>query len=75
MSRPSELAGRSGTLTLSLACATLLGSTGIGAEPCIKVDDNSFKCILEMTSVRQFQVDNLAGKLAETVAVATASTG
>jgi hypothetical protein len=44
-------------------------------EPEIKVTDESFKCITEMTKVRHFYVDNLAGNLAGTVAVATAGTG
>jgi hypothetical protein len=37
-----------------------------------KVDDSTFKCILKMTPVRHFFVDNLAGDLAGTVAVAQA---
>ncbi len=41
----------------------------------IKVDDNSFKCITEMTSVKHFYVDNLLGDVAETVKVANAGTG
>jgi hypothetical protein len=41
----------------------------------IKVDDSTFKCILKMTAVRQFFVDNLAGNLAGTVAVAQAGKG
>jgi hypothetical protein len=48
---------------------------GFAAEPGVKVDDNSFKCITQMTKVRHFYVDNLLGSLAETVAVATAGTG
>ena len=41
----------------------------------IKVDDNSFKCITEMTPVKQFFVDNLLGNLEGTVAVAKAGSG
>lgn len=41
----------------------------------IKVDDNSFKCITEMTPVRHFFVDNLLGNLDATVAVAKAGKG
>ena len=41
----------------------------------IKVDDSTFKCILKMTAVRGFFVDNLAGNLAGTVAVAQAGKG
>ena len=50
-------------------------NTGNADEPKVKVDDNSFKCITEMTQVRHFFVDNLLGNLAETVAVATAGKG
>src|SRR6185503_21151710 len=44
-------------------------------EPKMKVSDDSFRCITQMTHVRHFYVDNLAGNLAQTVAVATAGTG
>lgn len=45
------------------------------AEPRVPVDDKSFKCITEMTSVRHFYVDNLLGRLDETVAVAKSGKG
>ncbi len=63
---------------VSAAVAAVLFVWGVGAgatEGRVKVDDNSFKCISEMTKVRHFYVDNLSGKLAETVAVATAGKG
>lgn len=41
----------------------------------IKVDESTFKCILKMTPVRHFFVDNLAGNLAGTLAVAEADKG
>lgn len=41
----------------------------------IKVDDNSFKCITEMTPVKHFFVDNLLGNLEATVKVANAGAG
>jgi hypothetical protein len=41
----------------------------------VKVDDSTFKCILKMTAVRGFFVDNLAGNLAGAVAVAQAGKG
>ena len=41
----------------------------------LKVDDNSFKCITEMTPVRHFYVDNLLGNLTGTTAVASAGRG
>lgn len=57
----------------------LLGVVGAGAvadEPAVKVTDDSFKCIREMTHVRHFYVDNLQqDRLAETIAVATAGKG
>jgi hypothetical protein len=40
-----------------------------------KVDNSTFKCILHMTSVKHFFVDNLAGNVAGTVAVAKAGAG
>jgi len=44
-------------------------------EARVRVADDSFRCITQMTSVRHFYVDNLSGNLAETVAVATAGSG
>jgi hypothetical protein len=44
-------------------------------EPKVKVDDNSFKCITDMTPVRHFYVDNLLGNVEATVAVASAGKG
>jgi hypothetical protein len=41
----------------------------------VKVDDSTFKCILKMTAVRGFFVDNLAGNLAGAVAAAQAGKG
>ncbi|WP_193540154.1 hypothetical protein [Rhodopila globiformis] len=46
-----------------------------GAERAVKVDDGTFKCITDMTAVRHFYVDNLAGNLKGTVAVAEAGKG
>ncbi len=65
----------------SLACAVVLLSTGTAAgdsraaEPRVPVGDKSFKCITEMSSVRHFFVDNLLGRLEETLAVARAGKG
>jgi hypothetical protein len=44
-------------------------------EPKVKVDDNSFKCITDMTRVRHFYVDNLLGNVEATAAVANAGKG
>jgi hypothetical protein len=56
---------------------SLLGliTSSMAGEPKVKIGDNSFKCIQEMTQVRQFYVDNLLGNLEGTVAVAKAGTG
>ena len=40
-----------------------------------QIDAKSFRCITEMTHVRQFYVDNLLGNLDATVAVANSATG
>jgi hypothetical protein len=66
--------------TSGIALAMLVGASATivasrAADRPFNVDENSFKCITEMTKVRHFYVDNLRGKLAETVAVATAGTG
>ena len=41
----------------------------------VHVDANSFRCITQMTKVRQFYVDNLLGNLDATLAVANSATG
>lgn len=58
---------------LVASAATLVASRA--AERPFVVDDNSFKCITDMTKVRHFFVDNLRDKLADTVAVAQRGTG
>lgn len=45
------------------------------ADRQVKVDDNSFKCILNMQKVRHFYVDNLLGDIQGTVKVAQANKG
>ena len=40
-----------------------------------QIDAKSFRCITEMTHVRQFYVDNLLGNLDATLAVANSATG
>jgi hypothetical protein len=40
-----------------------------------QIDEKSFRCITEMTHVRQFYVDNLLGNLDATLAVANSATG
>src|SRR3974390_986326 len=58
-----------------LLAATDAEAADNASEPKLKVDNHSFKCITEMTPVRHFYVDNLAGNLEGTVAVAKAGRG
>ena len=46
-----------------------------GTTAAVPISDASFKCISDMTHVRHFYVDNLAGNLDGTVKVAQAATG
>jgi hypothetical protein len=39
------------------------------------IDGKSFQCITKMTKIRQFYVNNLLGKLGQTLAVANSATG
>ena len=60
----------------STSVAIVLGATyGWATEPKVKVDDNTFKCITDMTPVRHFYVDNLLGNLQGTLAVAEKDKG
>lgn len=52
-----------------------LSTAGMAEEPKVNVGDSTFKCIQDMTKVRQFYVDNLLGNLEGTLAVAKAGTG
>ena len=77
----------SGILKVCVAISVLLVGPAIAASPAASsagspataasfpISDSSFKCITEMTHVRHFYVDNLAGNLAGTVKVAQAATG
>lgn len=55
--------------------ATAAGAVDTASGTKVKVDDSSFHCIRDMTSVRHFYVDNLLGNVAGTVAVAKAGQG
>lgn len=59
-----------------LACAALmpLGATAEEAAEAA-IDESTFGCIRDMTAVRGFYVDNLAGDLDATLAVARSETG
>ena len=65
---------------VSTSVAVLLAATcgwaaDQSAEPKVKVSDDTFKCITDMTPVRHFYVDNLLGNLQGTVAVAEKDRG
>jgi hypothetical protein len=67
-------------LITSTSIAVLLAATcgwaaDQSAEPKVKVGEDTFKCITEMTPVRHFYVDNLLGNLQATLAVAEKDTG
>lgn len=67
-----------GVLRSLVGCTLLFAIGQVGSEemtPSFTVDDSSFKCMLDMTPVRHFYVDNLLGNLAGTVAVAEAGKG
>ena len=55
--------------------ATAAGAVDTASETKVKVDDSSFHCIRDMTSVRHFYVDNLLGDVAGAVVVAKAGQG
>jgi len=59
-------------LTLGL---TLLGGVAIAESNAISVNAQSFKCLQEMTPVRGFFVDNIAGNLDGTLKVANSESG
>jgi hypothetical protein len=66
-------------LKAAAGIAVLFAGPAMAAPPAapatFPIGDASFKCITEMTHVRHFYVDNLAGNLAGTVKVAQAGTG
>jgi hypothetical protein len=67
------------TTIRSIAISVLLAGPAVAASAAgpasFPISDASFKCITEMTHVRHFYVDNLAGNLADTVKAAQAGTG
>jgi hypothetical protein len=73
-----ELARAKAARTWERACTALCSVVLIlfaGAGDAADVDSNSFRCIAKMTPVRRFYVDNLQGKLEETLAAANAAKG
>src|SRR5258708_26177978 len=69
----------SGALKLCVGIAVLIVGPAMAAPrpspAAFPISDKSFKCITQMTHVRHFYVDNLAGNLSGTVKVAQAATG
>ncbi len=51
------------------------GARGAGAPQLPAITENSFRCVTQMTHVRHYYVDNLAGNLAGTVHAAESTTG
>ena len=67
-----------GLLTLICGIGFLLSAVFASAEDStdkVHIDAQSFRCITEMSHVRQFSVDNLLGNLDATLAVANSATG
>jgi hypothetical protein len=63
-------------MKMFVGIALLLVGPAMAAPPAsVAINDQSFKCITQMTHVRHFYVDNLAGNLKGTVKVAEAATG
>ena len=69
----AETAGVSCFAALLLCVASVQADEK--AAPKYKVDGSTFQCITKMSAVKHFFVDNLAGNLAGTVAVAKAGQG
>jgi hypothetical protein len=73
--------GQPGDVSKNHLPAILCGIGGVGsAEDSAvqgkgEIDAKSFRCIMDMTHVRQFYVDNLLGNLDATLAVANSATG
>jgi hypothetical protein len=69
----------SGALKSCVVVVVLMIGPALAAAPSspasFPISDKSFKCITQMTHVRHFYVDNLAGNLDGTVKVAQAATG
>src|SRR6202166_461702 len=69
----------SGTLKLCVFIAVLIVGPAMAAPPqataSFPISDKSFKCITQMTHVRHFYVDNLAGNLKGTLKAAESTTG
>jgi len=58
-----------------LVSAGVVTAENGAVEGKVQIDEKSFRCITQMTKVRQFYVDNLLGNLDATLAVANSATG
>jgi hypothetical protein len=68
----------SGAVKFCAIGVVLMVGPAMAAAPApatVAISDSSFKCITQLTHVRHFYVDNLAGNLDGTVKVAEAGTG
>jgi hypothetical protein len=68
----------SGAVKFCVIVVVLMVGPAMAAPPApaaFPISDSSFKCITQLTPVRHFYVDNLAGNLDGTVKVAQAGTG
>lgn len=75
-SKRSTASAVAGALLLAAGAAIVAScATDQPTATAFKVEDSSFRCMSEMTPVRHFFVDNLAGNLAGTVKVAQAGKG
>jgi len=68
--RPAILCG-----IVFLLSASVCSARDGAVEGTDHIDAKSFRCLTEMTHVRQFYVDNLLGNLDATLAVANSATG
>src|ERR1700685_3984911 len=58
-----------------LACHSLAATPAAAAAQLPAITENSFRCVTQMTHVRHYYLDNLAGNLAGTVHAAESTTG
>ena len=59
----------------SLILAALITTALVQPAAATEINDETFRCLNDMTPVRHFYVDNLLGNIAETVAVANSANG
>ena len=72
LASPLRLCATAMTLSLGLAAISQAADT---AAAVVRIDDNSFRCMRQMTPVRHFFVDSLTGDIAGTLAAANAPLG